>query len=322
VSAAWERRDRGAEAAPVYRQRAVEIKQKTTPDTGDAIVRVNGRPISRNRLFDLLIQSRGAEVVEQLIAYESAMALAQEKGLSINDSDVAYERRLAAERVWNPLAPFTTEPLDDQAAQALLQSVLDSKNISPAEFDLVLRRNALLRKIVEHDEAFSEAQYEEEFQRAYGERVRVRHIQLATPAEVARIQEQLDAGVSFESLASKYSANQASARNGGLLEPFARNDDELPEIFRQTAFALKPGDVSGAVRAGAWYHLIRVESRIPPEPHKLEDVRDTLTERLRRRLGEAAMFRLYERLLREARIEFFDPALRDAYRERSKARGG
>ncbi len=324
-SAAWQQRDR------IVDQPRPEYRERTTPSAplapvhatrdADAIAKVNGRSISRARLFDLLVRSRGAEVLEQLAAYESAAALATEKGLTISPEDVGYERRLAAERIWNPLAPFTSAPLDDAAAEQLVQTVLAEKRISTAEFDLILRRNAYLRKIVEHGETFSEAQYADEFQRAYGERVRVRHIQLATPAAVARVQERLNAGEAFETLARTHSANRASAQDGGLLEPFARNEDQLPEVFRQASFALKPGDVSGAVRAGEWYHLIRVESHIPPQRRELGGVRDTLTERLRRRLGEAAMFTLYERLLREATIEVFDPGLREAYLTRTRARG-
>ncbi len=324
VSAAWQQRDRAVdEPSPEYRERkplTAPLAPAPTPADANTIAHVNGRSISRARLFDLLVRSRGAEVLEQLAAYESASALAVEKGLTITSADVAYERRLAAERIWNPLAPFTSAPMDDAAAEQLVQTVLAEKRVSEAEFDLVLRRNAYLRKIVEHDETFSEAEYAAEFQRAYGERVRVRHIQLATLAEVARVQERLTAGESYERLASTHSANRASAQSGGLLEPFARNEDQLPEIFRQAAFALKPGDVSGAVRVGEWYHLIRVESHIPPEQPDLRTVRHALTERLRRRLGETAMFTLYERLLRDATIEVFNPTLREAYLARTRAR--
>jgi len=325
VSVAWQQRDRPTNQPKAeYRERRIPATPPAPGQTltdADTIAKINGRAIGRNRLFDLLVRSRGAEVLEQLTAFESAAALATEKGLTISEADVAYERRLAAERIGNPLAPFTSEPMDDAAAEQLLQTVLAEKRISPTEFDLVLRRNAYLRKIVEHDEAFSEAQYAAEFQRAYGERVCVRHIQLATPAEVARVQERLNAGEPFETLARTHSANRASAQNGGLLEPFARNEDQLPEVFRQAAFALNPGDASGAIRIGEWYHLMRVESRIPPEQRDLRAVRDILTERLRRRLGEAAMFTLYERLLREATMEVFDPVLRDAYLARTRAQG-
>jgi len=309
----------------VYRERGLGEAAVTGTTGGDGenlVATVNGRSIARRRLIDLLIRSRGADVLEQLIAYECAAAEAAAKGITITASDVAFERRLAAERLWNPLGPFTTADLDRDEADRLLDMVIAQKRISPAEFDLVLRRNAYLRRIIEHDEAFTELDYRAEYERAYGERVRVRHIQLATPAEVARIQERLDAGESFEALARTHSANRASAQQGGLLEPFARNEERIPEIFRQTAFALKPGAVSGAVRAGEWYQLIRVEERIPAEAPPMGEVRTELARRLRERLSDRAMFALYERLVGEATIEVYDPVLRDAYREKTESRGG
>ncbi len=290
--------------------------------SGAAVAEVNGRRIDRSVLVDLLMRSRGAELLEQLVAFEAIKALASEKNVTINESDVAYERRMTAERIWNPWVPFTTAPLDDASANMLLQAVLENKNISSAEFDVVLRRNAYLRKIIRREQTFSEAEYLAEFERAYGPRVRVRHIQLATTAEVARVQERLDAGESFEAVARMFSANQASAQEGGLLEPFSRSEDQLPEVFRQAAFALKPGTVSGAVRVGEWYHLIRVEERLPAQRREMSRERENLTKRLRRRLSEGAMFSLYEKIVRQAKIEVFDPVLREAYFARMKERGG
>lgn len=326
VSRAMARRDQPTDARSVtYRERSPETPSTEGPaatSENDAVAEVNGHPISRKQLIELLIRSRGADVLQQLIAYETAEANARKRGITITAADVAFERRLAAERIWNPLAPFTSASLDEKSADKLLDTVIAQKRISPDEFDLVLRRNAYLRRIIEHDKPFTELDYQAEYDRAYGERVRVRHIQLATTAEVARIQERLDAGDSFEDLARKYSANQASAKNGGLLEPFARSEDRIPEIFRQTAFALKPGTVSGAVHAGDWYQLIRVEERLPAEHPKMADVKDELTRRLRERLSDQAMYTLYEKLVGEATIEVFDPLLREVYLAAQGSHGG
>lgn len=324
VDAAWRQREGNvAGVTTTYRERqgssapSAAVGDPASPRT---IALVNGQAVDRGTLMDLLFRSRGAELLEQLIAYEAIEAMGAARGLTITASDVAFERRKAAERLWNPLAPFTTAPTDDGSADELLTEVLAQKNISSAEFEIVLRRNAYLRKIVAGEQTFSEAEYEAEFERAYGVRTRVRHIQLATPAEVNRVQERLDSGESFELLARTFSANQASAQSGGWLEPFAQSEDELPALFRQTAFALEPGTVSGAVRIGSWYHLIRVEERLPAQARVLALERDALTERLRRRLSEGAMFSLYEKTLREATIEIFDPVLREAYFARAKRR--
>ena len=185
---------------------------------------------------------------------------------------------------------------------------------------IVLRRNAFLRKIIRSEQRFTPQQFQEEFNRTFGERVQVRHVQLATRAEVSRVRDQLDAGASFGELARKYSANQASAQEGGLLEPFSKDDDRLPELFRETAFALSPGEISEAVHIGEWYHLMLLEKIIPPRQRDFQEVRDQLEQRLRDRLTEPAMFELYERLFQTANIEIYDRVLREAFEKKHMSR--
>jgi foldase protein PrsA len=283
------------------------------------VAAVNGAPIARQQLIDLLVRSKGADVLEQLIGLEVVSARAAEQGVTVTHADVDREYERALRRMADPLATVTAGPFDRASAERLLERVLRERQTSKEEFHVTLRRNAVLRRLVELRQVFPEQQLEEEFKRGFGERVRVRHIQLGTPREVARVRERLAAGEDFATLAGRYSANTASAVNGGLLEPFSAGDDALPAIFRQTAFALRPGIVSDAVRIGEWYHLLKLESFLPPAKVELNDVRDELEQRLRRRESEPAMRALFEKLLREANIRIYDPVLQAAYERRQGA---
>ncbi len=225
-------------------------------------------------------------------------------------------------RVADPLMAVTTGSLDADTARRLLSSILQERNISREEFEIILHRNAYLRKIVESEQSFTDRELRDEYDRAFGRRVRVRHIQLATAREVARIQERLSDGASFEDLARRYSANEISAVSGGLLIPFARSDDRVPEALRTAAFSLSPSEVFGAVRAGAWYHLLRLEDIVPAESKDFESVRNELAERLGERRSEAQMFERYEKLFRDATIKVHDPMLREAYQRAHPGTGG
>ena len=102
--------------------------------------------------------------------------------------------------------------------------------------------------------------------RAYGARVKVRHIQVATLAEAQRIENHLAAeGADFAALARNFSANPNTAPAGGMLRVFSREDDDVPELMRRTAFALEPGEHSAPLRIDEWYHILKVEERYPPE---------------------------------------------------------
>ncbi len=67
---------------------------------------------------------------------------------------------------------------------------------------------------------------------------------------------QLQAGVSFESLAKKYSADPASAVNGGDVGWFTK-DRMVPE-FAAAVFSARPGSVIGPVQTQFGLHIIKV----------------------------------------------------------------
>ncbi len=285
------------------------------------IATVDGQPIARRRVVDLLLRSHGVGVLEQLIVLDAAERLATDKGLSITRADLDREYDHALRQLTDPLATVTPESFDRAAAERVLENVLARRNISREEFLTGVRRNALLRRIVESEQAFTDEQLRQEYDRRYGRRVRIRHIQLATPAEVGRVEDRLATGDAFDELARRFSANEASARRGGLLKPFSARDEDLPRLLRDVAFGLAPGEVSSAARVGDWYHLIKLVEALPAENVDFPQVRTELEQRLRDRLTGPAMRALYERLFQEATIRIHDPVLQQAFGEKHPDRG-
>jgi len=258
-------------------------------------------------------------VLEQLIGLEIAARAAAEKELGVTEPDVDFEFDLALRRLSDPLSSASNDPVDRTAAEGLLDSVLADRNISREEFLVTLRRNTYLRKIVQSQQVITDDQLRAEFARRFGERVAVRHIQLGSAAEAGRVQDRLAAGEDFADLASRYSSNTASARKQGLLDPFSADDEELPAAFRQAAFALQPGQVSNVVRVGEWYHLLKLEGRLPSEQRDFDQLRGELERALRDRVSEAAMRELYEKLYQQAKVDVTDPVVRPAF-ERNHGR--
>ena len=326
VADAWRRQpDDSTSPPPGYRLRP---RQETPTGhaasaTGEPLLaRVNGRPIPRRHVVDLLLRTHGPAVLEQLIGLEAALAAAAENGIRITDADVEAETERSLRNLSNPLSSVTDGDMDRETAERLLDRVLTQRNISREVFRVVMRRNALLRRIVQSQLHVTDQQLRDEYERAYGERVQVRHIQLATPAEASRVQERLANGGNFVELAKLHSANQITAQRGGLLDSFSRREDMLASHFRDVAFALEPGRVSDAVRLGEWYHLIKLERRLPATYPEFASVRADLEARLRERLSESAMLKLYEKLFRESRIEVFDPMLRAAFERKHRRSPG
>jgi peptidyl-prolyl cis-trans isomerase D len=71
------------------------------------------------------------------------------------------------------------------------------------------------------------------------------------------------AGEDFAALAQKYSEDTISAKNGGDLGSFAR--DQMVKEFADVAFALKPGEVSDLVRSQYGFHIIKVTRHEKPD---------------------------------------------------------
>lgn len=315
VATAWQERD----------GTATSTKASATSPASNAsrapLATVNGRPVAAAQLVDLLLRSHGPGLLEQLVALYAAEDLAAKKSLSITDADVDKELDLALRRLVNPLAAATPKSFDRAEAEKVLETVLNERNISREEFFLPLRRNAYLRKVAQADMTITDAQLHDEYDRRFSERVRVRHIQLAGSAEASRLQERLATGEAFADLAGRYSANTASAKEGGLLDPISASDEVIPENLRRAAFALQPGQVSGVVRVGEWYHVLKLEERIPARTPDFTAVREDLARSVRDLLTEIRMRELYEQTLTAAAVEVQDPVLREAYDRRVKQRG-
>jgi peptidyl-prolyl cis-trans isomerase D len=118
------------------------------------------------------------------------------------------------------------------------------------------------------------------------EQVRASHILLKTDgkndAEVKAKAEKLLAavkgGADFAELAKKESQDEASAKQGGDLDYFARGR-MVPE-FDQVAFTLAPGQVSDLVKSQFGYHIIKVTDKKPATTQTIDQVRPQITEQL------------------------------------------
>lgn len=288
-----------------------------TQDVGElAIAFVGGDPIPRSDLINLLLDGHGVGAFEQLLVLHAARRLAGERGLVITRADIDAEYDRAIQSLLGETVVGDPEHLRRQVGESLLDDVLASRNLSRSEFALVMQRNAYLRKIVLADLDVTDPQLREEFARRYGERVEIRHIQLASRSSVNKVVAQRSAGVDFGELAMRYSANRKTGENRGLLPPLSVDDPEIPKALRDAAFSLPVGRESKAIRVDDWYHLIRVERRIPAQSASFEDVRGDVERSLRSRLTDAHMQTLYAELFGSADIRIVDPKLRELFYQR------
>ena len=82
----------------------------------------------------------------------------------------------------------------------------------------------------------------------------------------------------FTSYILRFSEDEASRNDSGLMRPIAFLDPQVPDNIRQPIFAAKPGQVVGPIKMPNGYYLFKVDSI---DVKKYEEVKDQIYEELR-----------------------------------------
>jgi parvulin-like peptidyl-prolyl isomerase len=307
----------------VYRDKIVYVDRPvpTPGPTTSPVLATVGREGHRIevRLSDVtpyLLSTSGLDVTFFYIRLKLAEAALAERGgtAPITDADVDAEIKLQIAKIAPDASP--------RDYPQLIAQLLKTQQISRAEFDLAMRTNACLRRLADAQILpVTDDKAREYFNALYGERAVCRHIACANLQEIQEAQRRLAAGEKFEDVARSMSRNRITAPLGGELPPFTRASytlSNLPKVFSDTAFSLKPGEVSEAVQAGDEYHLIKLEKLIPPKAFKFEDMKESVVREMRERAIEAGMAQYIKALGEQAKItlKISDPILEAQYKER------
>jgi len=111
-----------------------------------------------------------------------------------------------------------------------------------------------------------------------GEEVHVRQILVHDEQLASDIVAKLEAGARFEDLSGQYSV-APNAKKGGDIGYVSRG--ELPKMFEDEIFALKPGTSSNVIRTDSGFHVFKVDDRRPPGTIDLPTAAPVIREHLR-----------------------------------------
>jgi len=285
--------------------------------SGRPVALVNDIPIERKALTQLLLESRGLALLQQLVLREVVHQEAVRLGLVTTEDDVTreYDLTLQAERFNGK----DVENLTPARREQLIEEWTRTRGVTRQELAIAMERQACLRQLAKDRVKIADEMLRKEFARVHGEKVEVRHIQLAAPRVWEQIRQRLNTGADFKDLVADHSQNRLSRRDNGLLPPFSADDPGVPAAFAEVAFALEPGQVSNPIEVEGSYHVLKLERRIPAEDVAFDDVRDKLHKNLHARLTATAMENLGEELLARCKLRIEDRLLRKQYAERRSA---
>lgn len=268
--AAWQRDNRLNFARPVRRlailaavilaAAACHRKPSVPPDV---IARVGERMVTLADFKRYLDRNTGTDLAQMGPEVASAMVDQYLEEVTLSEYAAAHGVEIPAEKIAAAVrtdAGFTViEKRDEMRRQKLIGDM--SENIAPPN-DAEVR-------------AFYE-QHQKEFRS--GEEVHVKQILVHDESVANDIEQKLKAGGSFEELSGQYSL-APNAKKGGEIGYVSRG--ELPKMFEDEIFALKPGSISGVIRTDASFHIFKVEDRRAPGVIDLQTAAPVISERLK-----------------------------------------
>ena len=141
------------------------------------------------------------------------------------------------------------------------------------------------------------------------ERVQARHILLksdasndaAVKAKAEALLKQLQGGADFGKLAKEKSEDQGSAVNNGELGWLVKGQTVKP--FEDSAFSLKPGQMSGLVKTEYGYHIIQVEAHEQAHVKSFDEVKAQLTTDLQKQAAANQMQNLADKAVAGLRAD-------------------
>jgi peptidyl-prolyl cis-trans isomerase D len=170
-----------------------------------------------------------------------------------------------------------------------------------------LSRAAVSESIEISEEALNEHYLDSQSRYVQDEQRQARHIlilfnddEAAAEAVALELLARVNAGESFEELASEHSKDGGTASAGGDLGTLTQS--QLPGELGSAIFTMQQGEVTGPIKSNFGFHIVRLDSIVEQGALPLEQVRGELIAELREREIEG----LFRDLQRRASDAVFD----------------
>lgn len=276
-----------------------------TGGSGAAIVAlVGGQSVRMQALTPIMVETAGGQALGEWVLNQQIEKALAEKKIALRQEDLDYEKK----QLMNQL-----DPDPDQAARLLTQ-LRERRGLGPRRFEMLLRRNAALRKLVADEVQITPALIQQAYDMQYGQLTQVRMILSGSLKGASEALRRARGGESFIDLAIELSQD-ASRAQGGLLAPIAAEDPTWPQALREAAVKLAPGQISEPVALDAGWAILKCEKKIDQPARPLAEVRHELRDQVRLRLERLRMEQLARVLVEKADVTVLDADLDRSWKQ-------
>jgi foldase protein PrsA len=295
---------------PAAKPAPIPVARPTTrPQSDQVMAIINGKTITMDKLHEILVDGYGLAIAQQILRTEIVRQTAASKGITVTDKEVDEEHERAL-KITFAMAN------SDAERQQMLNQLLMSRNVTYSTWGLIMRRNALLRKMIGTDFEVPDEAVRASFDRRHGRMVSVSHIETKTLA-LAKLVKQYAKTRDFAALAKEYSVNP-TGKTGGMLPPIGQDTKQVSPAMRQVALAMtKIGEISDPVQVAGRFHILKLEKIIPPKTAVYEDEKEDIASGLKEQMIRSAGNRLLEKLTAAATVEFINTSLKKQVAQRA-----
>jgi peptidyl-prolyl cis-trans isomerase C len=248
------------------------------------------------------------EVLEGLIHGELLYQESQRKGIKVEEVAINEQLETLKKRF----------PSEDE-----FKTALNKMNLSEADIRSQIKKGLAIQQFITKHIAEKVTVSDKELKAYYDshpdsfkqpEQVRASHILIKVDPQadesqraearkkIEEIQQKLQKGEDFATLAKELSQGPSSAK-GGDLDYFRRG--QMVKPFEEAAFALKPGEVSDLVETRFGYHLIKVIDKKPETAIPYEDIKEKVGQYLKDKKVHEEVGLYVKKLKEDAKVERF-----------------
>ncbi|MEE2912762.1 MAG: peptidylprolyl isomerase [Planctomycetota bacterium] len=259
---------------------------------------VGSRRIRRDDLWPSLIEIGGKTVMDEHVLNLAIELALQEQRIKITQQDIEHERDLLATSL-------------SDSTEGRVDKVLKMKGYGSHRKNMLLFRNAALRKLISKDVVVTESAKKKLFSIVYGASYPARIIVVSSLQEATEIISILNDGASFKTMAIKHSIDSSSSQ-GGYVNPINVADPIWPTAIRDILGNLKTDEFSSPILINDKWAIIKVTGKPTISDVKYEDVKTEILQLSKLALERLLMEQLSLSLIEKHSVTLFDENIKRA----------